>query len=329
MKISIVFSTNRVDPCFDWLCDSLYNQTGPQDREILKIVFVDYALGRVEDKTERHNKVINAVNGRFNFTHTTPKPSLYQGERRKTKTEFFSPANARNTGYMFSEGEYVVFVDDVAVLMPGWWAAVWQAYIHKRITCGSYWKHFNMHVENGNLLRSDAHEKGRDSRWFLKGTDRGAVVIPGGSMFGCSFGITAEAFESVNGFDELCDSVGGEDYQFGIRLNNAGHKIYYDRTMYSIESEELHNQDYLMLRDDRLLSDDDYMKRLNELGISSRHLAGRADSSHMILDILHGKGLKRSFYNNYDVGECRREKRLPDVPEVTTHWFDHKQLSEL
>lgn len=328
--ISIIFSTNRKEPCFDWFCDSLYNQTGPQDREQIKLVFIDYVLGKTDDKEARHKKVFDAVGGRFSFTHTTPKPNLYQGETRKTKTELFSPANARNTGYMFSEGDYVVFVDDVAVLMPSWWGAVWQAYVHRRITCGSYWKHYHMDVDNGNLVNSVTHEKGRDSRWFLlPGVDRGPVVLPGGSLYGCSFGITSEAFERVNGFDEMCDSIGGEDYHLGIRLNNAGYKIYYDRTMYSVESEELHVQDYLMLRDDRLVSDEQYMARLNEFGISSRTVPGRADSSHMILDILHGKRLTRSFYNNYDVAQCRNEKRLPAVPDETHHWFDKLNLAEL
>lgn len=329
MKISIIFSTNRIEPKFEWFCDSLFNQTGPQDRDLMKLVFVDYVLSITDDKEVRTKKVLDAVGGRFDFIHVQPKPSIYQGKERKTKTEMFSPASARNTGYIYSEGDYVVFVDDVAVLMPSWWGAVWQAVVHNRITCGSYWKHSNMNVSNGNLLTSDASEMGRDSRWFLPGAENGAIKLPGGSMYGCSFGIPSSSFESVNGFDEMCDSIGGEDYQFGIRLNNSGHTVYYDRKMYSIESEELHNQDYLMLREDRLIGNEQYMNRLNEMGIGSRHLNGRTDSSHMILDVLHGKRLTRAHYNNYDIGQCRREKVLPPVMDQTHHWFDHKLLAEI
>jgi len=59
--------------------------------------------------------------------------------------------------------------------------------------------------------------------------------------------------------------------------------------MYTIESEELHNQPYLMKRDDRVLSEGAYMKRLNEFGVQFRFQPGNWDSSHMILDILYQK----------------------------------------
>ncbi|PXA16731.1 hypothetical protein DD876_13345, partial [Staphylococcus pseudintermedius] len=32
----------------------------------------------------------------------SPKPNVYQGKERKTKTEMFSPSNARNTGILVS-----------------------------------------------------------------------------------------------------------------------------------------------------------------------------------------------------------------------------------
>lgn len=320
--ISIIFLTNRVDPKFDWFIESLCNQTNEQERSNIELVFVDYLAN---ERIIHHPKLkeFSAV------IHSTIKPSLYQGKHRKTKREFFSAAAARNTGVILSSGNYLVFVDDVSVLMPSWWGAVWQGFVNNRILCGAYQKHFDMVVENGTLVSSRAHDAGKDSRWE-KGSDHGPVQISGNSLFGSSLGIPASDILDVNGFDEICDSIGGEDYHFGIRLNNAGKKIWYDRKMFTIESEELHNQLHQMHREDRKLEPINYMARLKELGIDRRAIPnGNWDSSHMILDILLRKRQTRSYYNKYDLRKCREEKIFEPVAEETEHWFDKHKLSEL
>lgn len=327
-KISIIYSTNRVEPKLKWFFDSLFNQTNDEEREFIEIIIVRYPSGTMrEDEIEASHKFPNV-------TVVAAKDSLYSGKGRKTKTEMFSASSARNTGIILSSGEYLVFVDDVSVLMPGWWAAVWQGYVNKRITCGSYWKHFEMDVANGVLVSSRAHDKGRDSRWTLPGADRGPVLIQGTQLFGCSFAIPASDIIQVNGFDELCDSIGGEDYQLGVRLNNAGKKIFYDRSMYTVESEELHDpaiNPYRMLREDRLLDFNEYSNRLyTNFSVHKRiQPQGRTDSSHMILDILYGTRQTQARYNYYSLEECRALKKIPAVPDIEHHWFDEKALAEI
>lgn len=312
-KISIIYSTNREQPMFHWFLNSLINQTTGIDRNNIEIIFIDYAaekryLGSFE-----------------NLIASKPKPNIYQGEHRKTTGEYFSPANARNTGAIHSRGDYLVFVDDVSILMPGWFAEVRKAASENKIVCGAYQKHFDMVVENGNLISSRKHDAGIDSRWNLGEY----VKITGQQLFGCSFGIPAKDFIEVNGFDEICDSIGGEDYHLGIRLNNAGKQIWYNRKMLTIESEELHNQPFLMKREDRVLPENVYMNILRTYGVEKRHANGNCDSSHMILDILYGTKQIKTIGNNYSIEADRPSKYFVPMPETERHWFDGKLLSEM
>lgn len=328
--ISIIFCTNRLDPKFDWFVDSLAAQSTQDDRSNIELIFIDSCNDSRFDLNEisRKELVRIAVDGRFKYRHSLPKPNIYQGENRKTKTEMFSPSNARNTGILLSDGDYLVFADDVAVLMPTWWGAVKEAAKLGRIVCGSYHKRFKMVVENGVLVDSGLNEMGRDSRWNI-GSDQGPVQISGQSLFGCSLGIPAKDIIEVNGFDEICDSIGGEDYHLGIRLNNLGKRIYYDRRMFTVESEELHNQPYLMLREDRVLPQDHYMSRLRELGVKNRHHPGNWDSSHMILDLLYGLRQVKTLGNNYSIAADRPSKYFFPPADDAFHWFDRRPLNQI
>lgn len=326
---SLIYLTNRINPQFEWFTDSLCNQTTKEERDNLEVIFIDYALCKPFDHNgiTRKELVELAVNGRFKFIHSTPKPNIYQGEDRKTQGEYFGAANARNTGIILSSGDYLAFVDDVSILMPTWWGAVKLAAAQKRIVCGAYQKHFDMVVENGVLKSSRFHQMGNDSRW---GRGNGTPVkITGAQLFGCSLGIPAQDLLQVNGFDEICDSIGGEDYHLGTRLNNAGKQIWYDRKMLTIESEELHVQDYLMKREDRVLPPEKYLDRLKHYGVAHRKTSGNWDSSHMILDLLFDKKLQYTFYNNYSLKDCRDKKQFAPVNDQNHHWFDERPLIEM
>lgn len=320
--ISIIYSTNRKEPKFDWFIDSLYRQIPISDRNNIELIFIDY-----DWSIQRSIDLQSIIDGRFIYIHHSPKDNLYQGRKRKTRGEYFSPSNARNTGVIASQGDYLVFCDDVSVLQFGWWEAVKRASNENKIVCGAYQKHFELIVDDGNILSSRGHSGGIDGRWDIGGVQ--PVKISGGQMYGCSFGIPANVMILVNGFDELCDSIGSEDYQLGMRLNNAGYQIWYDRTMYTIESEELHNQPYLMKREDRVLDEEKYMKRLKDFGVYKRSTTGNTDSSHMILDILIGSHQIVTLGNNYNIGFFRQTATSPFSPEDKNHWFDNKPLIEM
>lgn len=332
-KISIIFLTNRKDPKFEWFVESLYHQTTAQERKDIELIFIDALADTMHENGEisRADMLYNLIAERFTYKHSLPKPNIYQGKDRKTKTEMFAASNARNTGILLSSGSYLVFADDVAVLMPSWWEAVKDGFKNNRIICGAYQKHFEMLVEDGKLISSRFHQGGNDSRWNI-GSDQGPVNISGQSLFGCSLAIPAKDILDVNGFDELCDSIGGEDYHLGIRLNNNGKRIFYDRRMLTIESEELHNPDInpkLMLRDDRVLDNDAYNARLREFGVGYRKAPGRCDSSHMILDILLGSHQIKTLGNNYNIAVDRESHYFFPPADVQTHWFDSKPLAEI
>lgn len=316
--ISIIYSTNRKDPRFEWFLQSLINQTTDLDRSNIEVIFIDYC------KSQR--MPVENTSG-LKIIHAHPKPNIYQGPMRKTTGEYFSPSSARNTGILLSSGEYLVFVDDVSVLMPGWWDAVKRNANRKIIVSGSYQKHFDMIVSCGVIVSSRSHDMGKDSRWEMGSNE--PVKLYGSILFGCSLGIPADAILAVNGFDELCDSIGGEDYHLGMRLNNAGFQVYYDRSMMTVESEELHNQPYLMKREDRVLPPDQYMERLRYYGVQKRHIDGNWDSSHMIIDILYGSKQKWTIGNNYSIIKDRPHKMLFPMPQTDKHWFDNKPLNEM
>ena len=318
--ISIIYSTNRKNPKFEWFRESLLLQMDGDDLANVEIIMVDYCY----DPQENWNDPLAPFKG----TITKPKQNIYQGPGRLTKTEMFSPSNARNTGAMLSSGDYLVFIDDVGVLMPTWWKAVKESAAKNLIVCGAYQKHWEMVVQDGRLISSRSEPSGIDSRWN-QGNDFGPVGIQGSQLFGCSFGIPYTDFIAVNGFDEICDSIGGEDYQFGLRLNNAGRSIFYDRRMLTIESEELHDQDYKMLREDRVITPEQYMRKLINYGVHRRAVPGNWDSSHMILDILHGMRQTWTIGNNYTISDQRAKKELPQSATADLHWFDDKPLSEI
>jgi len=322
--ISIIYLTNRIDPKFEWFIDSLCNQTSEADRKEIELIFIDYSAPRdIAKESEFWNSNLYSFCA---VRHSKPKPSIYQGEGRKTTGEYFGTSNARNTGVILSTGEYLVFVDDVSVLSSSWWGSVKKAADRKMIVCGSYRKDFDMVVEKGRLVSSRQHQAGKDAR---RGNGDHIQKIQGGSLYGCSLGIPAEDLLSINGFDELCDSIGGEDYHFGIRLNHAGKSIFFDPKMFTIESEELHVQPYLMKREDRVLSPEQYLERLKTFGIDARNTNGNWDSSHMILDILYGLRSTWTTYNNYNLAECRQRKEFPVLNGITNHWFDNKPLTEM
>ena len=323
-QVSVVYVTHRERPRFDWFADSLSAQLGADPVEV---IVVD---GLHSD--ERVAELEEIVRGRFPYRHVPPKPTPWNGPYRLTHTEYFAAASARNTGIVHATAPYVAFVDDCAVLMPGWWDEVRAAARHGYVVAGAYEKADAMVVRDGRLVEQQAVDEGRhvnDIRWEL-GDEGSLRQIVGGQLYGCSFGAPRKLLVRVNGLDELCDPVGQSDCQLGFRLERAGARILYSRRMLSVESMEQYDQPTLP-RLKRTLTPGAYMRQLALFGVEFRTRIGKAwDNAHMLFDVLHGTDAFRSVGNGYDLATLTPrslETVVAGFPD--RYWFDGTPLAEL
>ena len=318
--VSIVYTTHRPEPRFEWFADGLARQV---DGEV-EVIVVD-GLHSVERGAEFERIVCR----RFPFRYAAAKPSPFNGPYRLTRRDYAAPASARNTGIVYAVHPYVVFVDDLSVPGPGWWGAARDAAQHGYVAAGAYAKHLELIVSDGVIVSSRPTPEGLDSRIAIRAETR-LVQVGGGALYGCSFGAPKSLLHDLNGLDELCDSIMGEDSQLGYRIEHAGIPIYYDRRMFTVESEELHHQGERPVRLDDPLHPVLYMARLREFGVRRRTRQGRFDATHLLFDIVHGTRTTESLGNYYRLAELTA-KNIDSVRDAFPqhYWVDQRPLAEL
>lgn len=235
MSLTIAYMTSRREPMIHWFLDS-FNRECKGSYESIKIVVVDFFA----DDPGRRDWL--AKQAHCDITHVAPKPTVWQGKHRLTKEDYFAAANARNTAVCHALDGYIVFVDDLSVLIPGWLDCVLKAMNGGYVICGTYKKVLALVVEKGEVVYCREHKAGVDSRYAMGLADR-PVPLPGGAVYGCSVGMPVEAILQVNGWPELADTcgMGSEDYLCGILLEQLGWKIMFDIRMQTLESEERHH----------------------------------------------------------------------------------------
>jgi hypothetical protein len=249
MKYTIAYITNRTICHFDWFCDALMRENPKW--EDFDVVVIDSKLWY--DEQPRREYIANCVKGRFPYKHFPPKPSVWQGPTRRTKKDHFCPASARNTAFICGEGDHFIFIDDLSVPMPGWLSRHMYAGEKGFILAGLTNKTNNIKVDNGLPIYWDKNDKGLDSRVFQF---KHQVECNPGWLFGGNFSVPLAGALRVNGQDEICNSVGGEDYIFGIALTHAGYTIKVDHMCLVLESDDEHNQpDCHMAREGKLMPD--------------------------------------------------------------------------
>lgn len=243
MKATIAYVTGRAKPKLEWLIDDLGRQAQPGDE--LELVFVDfYGRGVQAFATlPREPWLVNVI-------EASPKPTIWQGPHRVAMRDYWAMSNARNTALVHCETDYVAFLDDRCRLDTGWLAAVRRGERERKsVLVGPYDKR----EASGISVDHRSHQ-----------ARIGAVKpydVGGRWLFGGNFALPLAWALDVNGFEEGCDSVGGEDYIFGQMLENLGRRIEFDASMHVLQDRV--GIDHPFPRWDKGISPDDKSHAMN------------------------------------------------------------------
>lgn len=297
-SLTIAFLTARNDPKLHWFLDSLDRETG-KDYSNTSVIVVSTYEPPIAKWKFHWEKVVKIVK---------PKPTIWSGEHRITKQDWWSKCNSANTAIALCESEWLSLVDDRSVLSHGWLQCIQDSMIHGYAVCGSYEKRANMKVENGEVV--DAGELlGQDIR-----TQRG-YPHPTADWYGGSGALPLEWCLRVNGFPEdVCDGLGFEDIAFGILLRNNHMEMRYDSRMRLIEDRTPSEIGGALKRASKPSPTDDI------------HQA----KDYRILSIMHAS---TTSGNSYDLTDLRAAtlRGEPFPPPSASHkdWFDGQPISEM
>jgi Glycosyl transferase family 2 len=206
MKATLAFTTSRAEPRLDWVLRALEWQCRSDDND-LELIVVD-ALGR--DPEDIGLVPCSAIT---RVVATRPKPSPWQGPQRVTDRDWWAVANARNTAIALASRDYIAFLDD-------------------RCWPGPRWLDTLRHGERTRAsVLAGAYEKSEDNRLVrdhrIEICPRGRIGCGGGWLYGCTLALPLEWLLEVNGLEEGCDGLSGEDYVLGLMLQNRGRRIDY------------------------------------------------------------------------------------------------------
>lgn len=336
--LNIVYCTGRKDPKIGWFLSSLAREVAG-DFSAVKVIIVDYWAnpfgGTRQDHEARRAYVFDAVDmagiPQESVNWVSPKSTPWQGKQRQTQEDWFNVANSRNTGLCFCDDGWVAFVDDLSVLMPGWFQAAIQATLTpKMITLCRYRKVRNLVVEKGEVVSFDpCHvtdggiDTGQDARERVaKSVERPFVNCPSDWHYGYVMG-PVQAYLDINGWVEtLTAGLSFEDVPTGINLGKKGYGFRYEPRMLALESEEGHGQGPGMKKADY---------RGKDWG------RPELDKSHAVLAMTkQGDGFTpNDFFNGMTISELRDHvyrkatNSFPAPKTGTREWFTGVLLSEL
>jgi glycosyltransferase involved in cell wall biosynthesis len=293
--ITFVYITCRNEPKLEWFVDALCNQ---KDSTPIQLVIVDYALQFDDTRKELFSKI---VRDRVDFIHVPSKPSPVQGKYRLTSKNYFSAGSARNTGICYAKYDYLVFVDDTSIIEEGSFSEIVKC-ARKNIVVGfGYKKVHDLSVVDGKVITKREEQSGIDSRWN-QGTE--FREMHGSQLYGYSASPLSVVLR-VNGYDEICNTLGYEDLHYGILVSKLKIPVYYNKKVVFYESEELADQGNVFTRRDPLLTKEHYESLMVKYNVTKRWKPeGRFDLSHFLLDLLM-RDKCWTEGNDYNLAELR------------------------
>lgn len=322
-NLTICYVTGRVEPRFEWFADSLHRET-EGDYEGIDLVIVDYWTdenGGSEGPDPKVRRDYFANRARTDHVLVPPKPTVWQGRHRLTRTNYFAAANARNTGICHADDGWIAYADDLAALAPGWLAEVRRAQREGYVALGAYRKVVGVDVRGGLLVHPRDPQRpetpqGVDSRWTLAGPDLEPVPVSGAVMYGCSVAMPVEALLACNGWDERADArgLGSEDYLTGMLLERCGYEFRYCRRMLTIEEDHATATPFV-----------------REIAA----LPGRPDASHVILGLVRDSDVREApnYFPEGGIREVRRRvlagEDFPNAAIPEHDWYSGTPLREL
>ncbi len=125
----------------------------------------------------------------------------------------------------------------------------------------------------------------------------------------------------IDGFEPACNSMGAEDYDFGIRAERAGAKFFLNRNMFTFESEEGHYGEASLPRASRTVTPDRLPEGYEGSTMSDHVLLNRVRNENRTLPILP-EGLHAMRSRFLETGLVP----IPTGPD--TIWQDGCPLSE-